>query len=30
MKRKAKITRKTKETNINVDLNIEGKCKYKI
>ena len=30
MKRKAKITRKTKETNINVDLNIDGKGKYKI
>ena len=30
MKRKAKISRKTKETNINVDLNIDGKGKYKI
>ncbi len=30
MKRKAKITRKTKETSINVDLNIDGKGKYKI
>ena len=30
MKRKAKIVRKTKETNINVDLNIDGKGKYKI
>ena len=25
MKRKAKISRKTKETSINVDLNIDGK-----
>ena len=25
MKRKAKIARKTKETNISVDLNIDGK-----
>ena len=30
MKRKAKITRKTKETSINVDLNIDGKGKYNI
>tara|TARA_Y100000590_G_scaffold222701_1_gene252040 strand:- start:13525 stop:14115 length:591 start_codon:yes stop_codon:yes gene_type:complete len=30
MKRKAKITRKTKETSINVDVNIDGKGKYKI
>ena len=30
MKRKAKIIRKTKETNINVDLNIDGKGKYKV
>ena len=30
MKSKAKISRKTKETNINVDLNIDGKGKYKI
>ena len=30
MKRKAKISRKTKETNINVELNIDGKGKYKI
>ena len=30
MKRKAKISRKTKETNINVDLNIDGKGKYKV
>ena len=30
MSRKAKITRKTKETNIQVDLNIDGKGKYKI
>ena len=30
MKRKAKITRKTKETSISVDLNIDGKGKYKI
>ena len=30
MKRKANITRKTKETSINVDLNIDGKGKYKI
>ena len=30
MKRKAKIARKTKETNINVDLNIDGKGKYKV
>ena len=28
MKRKAKIGRKTKETSINVDLNIDGKGKY--
>ena len=30
MNRKAKISRKTKETNINVDLNVNGKGKYKI
>ena len=30
MKRKAKIARKTKETNISVDINIDGKGKYKI
>ncbi len=30
MKRKAKISRKTKETNISIDLNIDGKGKYKI
>ena len=30
MKRKAKISRKTKETSINVDINIDGKGKYKI
>ena len=30
MKRKAKISRKTKETNISVDMNIDGKGKYKI
>tara|TARA_B100000579_G_scaffold270055_1_gene222989 strand:+ start:377 stop:967 length:591 start_codon:yes stop_codon:yes gene_type:complete len=30
MKRKAKIARKTKETNILVDLNIDGKGKYNI
>ena len=30
MKRKAKIIRKTKETSINVDLNIDGKGKYKV
>ena len=30
MSRKAKITRKTKETTISVDLNIDGKGKYKI
>ena len=30
MPRKAKISRKTKETTINVDLNIDGKGKYKI
>ena len=30
MKRKAKISRKTKETNITVDLNIDGKGEYKI
>ena len=30
MKRKAKLSRKTKETNINVDLNIDGKGKFKI
>jgi len=30
MSRKAKISRKTKETSISVDLNIDGKGKYKI
>jgi len=30
MKRKAKITRKTKETTISVDVNIDGKGNYKI
>ena len=30
MNRKGKISRKTKETNISVDLNIDGKGKYKI
>ena len=30
MKRKVKISRKTKETSISVDLNIDGKGKYKI
>ena len=30
MSRKAKITRETKETNIQVDLNIDGKGKYKV
>ena len=30
MKRKGKISRKTKETSITVDLNIDGKGKYKI
>ena len=30
MKRKAKIARKTKETNISVDINIDGKGKYKV
>tara|TARA_A100000164_G_scaffold158535_1_gene140517 strand:+ start:75 stop:197 length:123 start_codon:yes stop_codon:yes gene_type:complete len=30
MKRKAKINRKTKETFISVDMNIDGKGKYKI
>ena len=30
MKRKGKISRKTKETNISVDLNIDGKGKYKV
>jgi len=30
MNRKAKVSRKTKETNISVDLNIDGKGKYKI
>ena len=30
MSRKAKITKKTKETSIQVDLNIDGKGKYKI
>ena len=30
MKRKAKITRKTKETNIIVEANLDGKGSYKI
>tara|TARA_Y100001935_G_scaffold63113_1_gene52942 strand:+ start:30 stop:620 length:591 start_codon:yes stop_codon:yes gene_type:complete len=30
MKRKAKISRKTKETSIDVEVNIDGKGKYKI
>ena len=30
MKRKAKINRKTKETNISVEVNLDGKGKYKI
>ena len=30
MKRKGKINRKTKETSISVDLNIDGKGNYKI
>ena len=30
MKRKADITRKTKETSIKVELNIDGKGQYKI
>ena len=30
MKRKAKITRKTKETKIDVEINIDGKGNYKI
>ena len=30
MKRKGKISRKTKETSISVDLNIDGKGKYRI
>ena len=30
MTRKGKISRKTKETSISVDLNIDGKGKYKI
>ncbi len=30
MVRKAKISRKTKETNINVEINIDGNGKYKI
>ena len=30
MSRKGKISRKTKETNISVDVNIDGKGKYKI
>ena len=30
MKRKAKISRKTKETSIAVEVNIDGKGKYKI
>ena len=28
MKRKAKVTRKTKETSISVEANIDGKGKY--
>ena len=30
MSRKAKVSRKTKETSISVELNIDGKGKYKI
>ena len=30
MKRKAKVSRKTKETSIDVEINIDGKWKYKI
>ena len=30
MSRKAKITRKTKETSISVAVNLDGKGKYKI
>ena len=30
MSRKAKVSRKTKETSVDVDLNIDGKGKYKI
>ena len=30
MSRKAKILRKTKETNISVDVNLDGKGKYQI
>ena len=30
MKRKAKITRKTKETKIDVEINIDGKGKYRL
>ena len=30
MKRKAKLNRKTKETSISVDMNIDGNGKYKI
>ena len=30
MSRKGKVSRKTKETSISVDLNIDGKGKYKI
>ena len=30
MTRRGKISRKTKETSISVDLNIDGKGKYKI
>ena len=30
LKRKGKISRKTKETSISVDINIDGKGKYKI
>ena len=30
MARKGKITRKTKETSINVEVNIDGKGKYQI
>ena len=30
MTRKAKVSRKTKETNIRAEINIDGKGKYKI
>ena len=30
MSRKAKISRKTKETSMSVELNIDGRGKYKI